>query len=272
MRRKFSICAVILCILLIMPCSVHAFDKENGIASIFAKYNLTGTFIMYDISNKKYLMYNSARAFKRFSPGSTFKIPHSLIALETGYVHGVNEVFYHYSNEPVFLESWKSDASLQSAIKISQVPAYKYMASKIGKNRMQEHLNKLDYGNKQIGTENAFWLDNSLQISAYEQIEFLKKLVLLQLPYSECNQQAVQRICLRSMDSDCSWYGKTGWATDNVRIPIGWFIGWLHQEKSGKTYLFALNADIASADDLYKREACVKDIFEALHITDKGVR
>lgn len=86
MRRKFSICAVILCILLIMPCSVHAFEKENGVANVFAKYNLTGTFIMYDISNKKYLMYNSARAFKRFSPGSTFKIPHSLIALETGCV------------------------------------------------------------------------------------------------------------------------------------------------------------------------------------------
>lgn len=272
MRRNFSIYSVILCILLILPCSVHAFDNEDVVASTFAKYNLTGTFIMYDISKQKYLMYNSARAFTRFSPGSTFKIPHSLIALETGCVHSVDEVFYHYDNEPVFLESWQSDASLQSAIKISQVPAYKYMASKIGKKRMQEHLNKLDYGNRQIGAANAFWLDNSLQISAYEQIEFLKKLVLLQLPYSEDNQQAVQKICLLSMGTDCSWYGKTGWATDNIQIPIGWFIGWLHQGKSGKTYIFALNADITSASDLYKREACVKDIFEALHITDKGVR
>ncbi len=53
-------------------------------------------------------------------------------------------------------------------------------------------------------------------------------------------------------------------------MPIGWFVGWLHQRISGKTYIFALNADIADVNELYKREACVKDIFAALQITDKG--
>ena len=39
---------------------------------------------------------------------------------------------------------------------------------------MQGFLNQVDYGNKIIGPRiDAFWLDNTLMISAMEQIEFL---------------------------------------------------------------------------------------------------
>lgn len=272
MRKFISIFSVVFCILITLPFSVCASDSNDIIAGIFAKHKLNGTFVMYDVSNQKYLIYNGIRAFSRFSPGSTFKIPHSLIALETGCVNSVDEIFYHYGNEQVFLESWKADASLRSAIKISQVPAYKHMAGLIGRKRMQQHLNKLQYGNMIIGSENAFWLDNSLQISAYEQTELLKKLIMLQLPYSEDNQQAVQKICQLSMDADNILYGKTGWATDNIQVPIGWFVGWLHNLKSDRTYIFALNADIDDVNELYRREGCVQDIFDALQISDKGVR
>lgn len=45
---------------------------------------LNGTAVIYDVSHKRYTMYNSDLALTRSSPCSTFKIISSLIALENG--------------------------------------------------------------------------------------------------------------------------------------------------------------------------------------------
>jgi beta-lactamase class D len=43
----------------------------------------TGTFIMYDETNDRYIVFNEPQSVKRLSPCSTFKIYNSLIGLET---------------------------------------------------------------------------------------------------------------------------------------------------------------------------------------------
>ena len=53
----------------------------------------------------------------------------------------------------MYLESWKADASLRSAIKLSQVPAYKELARRIGAERMQANIKKLHYGNESMGNK-----------------------------------------------------------------------------------------------------------------------
>ena len=57
----------------------------------YAKVDLTplmvgieGTFVLYDKLRDRYVRYNEMRAADRFSPCSTFKIPNTLIGLETG--------------------------------------------------------------------------------------------------------------------------------------------------------------------------------------------
>jgi beta-lactamase class D len=42
-----------------------------------------GAFVFYDLKNDRYLRHNEERCRQRFSPFSTFKIPNSLIGLET---------------------------------------------------------------------------------------------------------------------------------------------------------------------------------------------
>ncbi|HEY6951307.1 MAG TPA: penicillin-binding transpeptidase domain-containing protein, partial [Bacteroidota bacterium] len=48
----------------------------------FEGYN--GGFVLYDFKNNEYSQYNPKMCSTRFTPCSTFKIPNSLIALETG--------------------------------------------------------------------------------------------------------------------------------------------------------------------------------------------
>lgn len=48
--------------------------------------NTQGAFVLYDLRNNRYVRHNEARCRRRFTPASTFKIPNSLIGLETGVV------------------------------------------------------------------------------------------------------------------------------------------------------------------------------------------
>ncbi len=160
----------------------YSFALANDkLKDFFKDYNTSGVFITFD--GKHYASNDFKRAKEPFSPASTFKIFNALIALDNGVVKDTKEIFYHYKGEKVFLPSWKQDASLSSAIKRSQVPAFKELARKIGLKTMQESLNKLSYGNAKISKIDTFWLDNSLQISAKNQADLLFKLSQNSLPF-----------------------------------------------------------------------------------------
>ena len=241
------------------------FTENKKIEEIFEKNKLEGTFVLYDAQNNSFTGYNKKRAEVQFYPASTFKIYNSLIGLNTGVVKNVDDIFYKYNGEKVFLESWAQDSNLRYAIKVSQVPAYQLLARKIGTEKMQEEINKLNFGNKKIGEEvDQFWLRGPLKISAVEQCELLTKLAKNELPYTKDIQKQVQEITVLENTEEWTMHGKTGWATSNIEIPVGWFVGWI--EKDGKVYSFAINLDMKEGKDLPKREEMAKESLKALNI------
>ncbi|TKX34668.1 class D beta-lactamase [Campylobacter taeniopygiae] len=223
------------------------FIFAKNLPDFFKEQNLSGVMIVYD--GKEFLSNDFLKAKERFSPASTFKIFNALIALNSHVLKDTSEVFYHYKGEKVFLSSWAQDANLTSAIKRSQVPAFKELARKIGKVRMQENLNKLDYGNKKISKIDAFWLDNTLQISAKEQAALLFKLANLKLPYSKKIQEEVIKTIELRQNDDFILYGKTGFNDS-----IAWIVGFVYLKKFHSYQSFALNVKISNFKDLYKRE------------------
>ena len=188
-----------------------------------------------------------------------------MIGLETGVIKNVDEVFYKYNGEKVFLKSWAQDSNLRYAIKVSQVPAYQLLARKIGIEKMQNEINKLNFGNKQLGKKvDQFWLRGPLKISAVEQCKLLAKLANGELPYSENNQKQIQDITILESTESWTLHGKTGWATSNIEIPVGWFVGWV--EKNGEIYSFAINLEMKDGKDLPKREEIAKDSLKVLGV------
>ncbi|TLD84004.1 class D beta-lactamase [Helicobacter sp. MIT 11-5569] len=148
-------------------------DKTKTIESRFRDYGIDGTFVI-KLGSKTYII-NQKRAATTYPPASTFKIYNSLFALDSGLVKNVDTIFYRYNGENVSFEVWKNDANLKNAMKFSQVPAFQQIARELGREKMQNYLNILNFGNKKIGKLDYFWLDDSLKISALEQLELMDK-------------------------------------------------------------------------------------------------
>ena len=244
--------------------TLHAIEKNQEIEKVFNKANVNVTFVLYDMQQDKFIAYNQERAKKRYTPASTFKIANSLIGLETKAVQSVDEPLPYLGVENPFIASWKEDMGLKKAITISNVPIYQELARRIGLKKMKHYLKIFEYGNADTGEiVDRFWLDGPLEISAMEQVEFLKKLLKEKLPISNEAQKNVKQILLLETAKEYKLYGKTGWqnAPNNG---IGWFIGWIENSKG--SYIFALNIDMADASDAPKRIHFTKECLSALKL------
>lgn len=250
-----------------------AVAKEALLARIFAEHGVKeGTFVLRDGKTGELTMFNAPRAATRFVPASTFKIPNSLIGLETGAVRSVDEIL-PYGGQPQPFKTWEHDMGLREAIRVSAVPIYQELARRIGLARMQTWVRKLRYGNAEIGTVvDRFWLDGPLKISAIEQTEFLARLASGAVPGASPEHLAAVReiIVLEKVAADgCVLHGKTGWGAARATgtgSDIGWWVGWV--ERAGSPVAtFALNIDMPNGlDDAPRRVPLGKACLQALGV------
>ena len=75
---------------LFIAACVQAQTNPADIESFFQNHN--GAFVMYDSANGSFFRYNEKRCMEYFLPASTFKIPNSVIGLETGVIEDENYV------------------------------------------------------------------------------------------------------------------------------------------------------------------------------------
>jgi beta-lactamase class D len=236
-----------------------------------------GCFVLYDLKRDEYTRYNEARCRERFNPKSTFKIPNSLIGLETGVIRDADFVIPWdkqkyppdgWDTEP-FIQ-WKRDHTLRTAFQNSVVWYYRELALRVGAERMKKYVADFNYGDRNVsGAIDYFWLNNTLKISADEQIEFLKKFYSYKLPVSKRSVDIVKEIMVREQTPTYTLRGKTGGgALENGKY-IGWFVGYV--EASGNTYFFATNIegpDYLSIRD--KRIDLTKQILSSMGVLPKG--
>lgn len=246
------------------PCyGAEAWTESDEVGKLFAQWEVSGAFVIYDPQLDKFIGYNHRRSKTRFIPASTFKIPHALIGLDVGAVQHVDEVLpYGGALQPV--PAWERDMSLRSALPISNFPVFQTLARRITLERMSVHLARMQYGNQEIGlSADRFWLDGPLTISPIEQTLFLAKLARNQLPYSPELQNQVREITLIDSGVDWELYAKTGW-TQVPEPAIGWWVGWV--VSGSKVYSFALNMDINSEEDAAKRIPLGRDSLVTLGV------
>lgn len=226
-----------------------------------------GTIVIYDISNNKLIKHTPERAAQRFLPASTFKIPNSLFGLESGVIEDENFVIKWDGIERDFKE-WNRDHSLSSALKVSNVPYYQELARRVGKEKLQQYLDTINYGNKTIGnTVDRFWLDNSLKISADEQIDFLKKFYNYELPFSKRNIDIVKSIMSEEKYSGSTLKFKTGTGNKQDGTFIGWLVGYV--EKGTNVYFFAFNVEADTFQEVSGlRNSASRDILKELKILE----
>ena len=226
----------------------------------FDQFDAEGTIVVVDEreASRPVWVYEQKRANKRFSPASTFKIPHTLFALDFGVVSDEFEVFEWDGVERSFSEHNRNQ-DLRSAMRVSALWVYEQFAKKIGEEGARRYLALIDYGNADPTTqEGAYWVDGHLAISAYEQISFLQRLYRNELPFDVGHQRLVKDIMIVEAGRNWILRAKTGWEGR-----MGWWVGWV-EWPTGPVF-FALNIDTPNQmGDLAKREQIVRAILHSM--------
>ena len=205
----------------------------------FDAKGVRGTFALFEPAKDRYLVFNEARARQRFIPASTFKIANALIGLEVGSIADEDEVFT-WDGKPKLRPAWERDQALASGMRESTVWMFQEIARRTGKERMQEWLDRLDYGNKDMkGGIDLFWLQGGLRVSAFEQVDFLRKLSEGGLPMTQRSQRLVRNALVVEKTPAHTLYAKTG-SSGAISNPVSWWVGWIERKGRPAAY-FAMN-------------------------------
>ncbi len=152
-------------------------EIREDLAKRFADEGTSGTFVGYKVDEYLIVASDKERSGEPQLPASTFKIPNSIIALETGVVGDPDKDIFKWDGVVRSIEAWNKDHTLRSAIAASVVPVYQEIARRIGAERMKRHVDLLEYGNRDIGGGiDQFWLTGSLRIDPVQQIDFVDRL------------------------------------------------------------------------------------------------
>lgn len=188
---------------------------------------------------------------RRTLPASTFKIPHALIALQTGVI--TDQTVMRWDGVKKDFPAWQRDHSLDSAIKSSVVWFFQRAAESIGRDRELQHLRAFRYGSQGFQHEvTSFWLNGDLTISPREQVAFLQRMFSYDLPVERRHIDTVKTAMTmpggRLVNASGVHDFRLDWPADTiVRVKTGnggasgdrvsWLIGQF--EAGGRQYVFA---------------------------------
>ena len=123
-----------------------------------------GSFVLYDLNNNRWSIYNEEQASVRVSPDSTYKIYDALFALEEAIISpDASGLAWDGTLYP--FESWNQDQTLASALSVSANWYFSGAGQANGYRR-----NPFPYpGNRGTGTENisgspdSYWMESGTE-------------------------------------------------------------------------------------------------------------
>ncbi len=207
-----------------------------------------GCFLLYNLKTKAFEKKVGEACQERFPACSTFKVPLAVMAFDSGVLKNETQVL-KWDGQKRMLEAWNKDQDARSWMKESVVWFSQRLTPELGKKKLQHYLDTFHYGNRDISTGiTTAWLNapndhrGSLGITAYEQIDFMKKLWTDQLPASPRSMELARKITyLETSPGGFELSGKAGsnFYDSGRKVQFGWFIG--HVRKGNREYLTAAN-------------------------------
>jgi beta-lactamase class D len=220
------------------PAAAPHVEVDAAGVDLFKAAGVDGAFVLLDVERDVRTVVNPAEAGRRHLPASTFKIPNTLIGLETGAIPDATfRLPWDGNRRPI--EAWNRDHDLASAMRHSVVWYYQEVARRVGPGRMRALVAAFGYGNRDTGADQAidrFWLEGPIAISPLEQVDFLARMRAGKLPVKPAHVALVRRIITLDERPGLVLQGKTGLGDEGDRV-VGWLVGFL--EKDRRTYVYA---------------------------------
>lgn len=254
-RLVRSIASIALLLTTFVPIALAAKPATVTPAARFAEYGLAGTFLLQRDGARSQTLHNDASAAKPLRPASTFKVLLALIALETGALRSADEVVKWNGTPYPDRPQWQKDLALREAMQNSSESYFGVLATRIGRERLEQWVVRTGYGNGRIGPNPPrVWHDGVLTVSAQQQLDFVDRLRRGALPFSAKTIAAVKTSMLHSETKGRRMYGKTGTHVTDDGTGHGWWIGWV---EGGNTPAasFVLGIELKTMDQLAKRTA-----------------
>lgn len=219
-----------------------------------------GCFLLLDLTTGVTQVSEAQSCDLPTSPASTFKIPNSLIGLETGVTAGADALRHFDPAKHDYAQWGREDLTLTEAVRQSVVWYFRELAAEVGRERMQDMLDRLDYGNARIGADvTLFWLDGSLTISGREQLDFLRRMWTGELDVAPEHVRTLEGILtqpLRSLEArvsdpsayEAAWSSeveaqfKTG-TNDHEGGSVTWLVGRLRSDQRDVIFVSRVLSD-----------------------------
>ncbi|WP_126972539.1 penicillin-binding transpeptidase domain-containing protein [Gynurincola endophyticus] len=248
---KNWILATSLMIISLFGCTPNNVTKDDTLKKYFDEWKADGTFAFFNNGQGDFHIYNLPRYTDgKYLPASTFKIVNSLIGVEKGVIKDSTSII-NWNGAGSGRAECDANLSMNQAFRLSCPNWYQELARRIGATDMKKYLDTLGYGSfsPDFNMEeklDIFWLDNSLKVTADEQLGLLKKLYFEQLPFLKRTQRIVREMMLWEDDANYKLSYKTGWGVTEEGNQLGWIEGWI--EENNHPYFFVLQIESPDAN------------------------
>ncbi|WP_216937720.1 OXA-134 family carbapenem-hydrolyzing class D beta-lactamase [Acinetobacter sp. BY484] len=220
------------------PSQVTSMQSTQAIARLFDQAQSSGVLLIQRGQDLQVYGNDVSRVTREYVPASTFKMLNALIGLQHGKTT-TDEVFKWDGKKRSFA-AWEKDMTLAEAMQASAVPVYQELARRIGLQLMQQEVQRIRFGNQQIGQQvDNFWLVGPLKITPKQEVEFASALAREQLAFDPRVQQQVKAMLLLQERQPYRLYAKSGWGMD-VEPQVGWLTGWIETPQA-EIVAFSLN-------------------------------
>lgn len=210
-------------------CTPNNVKISSAIGDQIDSAGMHGSFALMENSNEAFTIFNlSAYKDSGYAPMNTFFALPALIGLDKGLIGSDTN-------------TWVSlDSSLY----------YQQMIQKIGRATIMHQIDSLHYG-KGIVSANmeGFWRDQSLVITADEQLGLIKKLYFKGLPFEKRTQELFKKMILKEQNSNYQLSYLV--ATDTSLGNQAWVVGYI--EENLHPYFFVLHTSATEGNDLKNR-------------------
>lgn len=256
--NKFSLLLLSFILLVLSSCTLNHARINNDLKKYFDSSRVEGCFALLNNQIGNITVYNMTLDTQRLPAGTSFKIPETLIGIQTGKIVNENSALDNDS-------SVKNHLTLKQAFASSSVPYFQSLEREIGKDTMKFWLDSLGYGNKKITVRpDSFWINEEPQISPDEQLGLMSKLYFDQLPFQKYAQEMVSTMMLQEDNPLYKFSYTTGSGLDKINHQFAWNLGWIEENRHIYFFVTFIKTPDSSMDVKARSINISKSILKAL--------
>jgi beta-lactamase class D len=238
---------------ILASCSTNNVHVRKEWSKYFKGNGLTGSFMLHNTGMNTFEVYDLGGTQQRYLPGATFDVMNALAGIETGVIPDTSLTLTDSLGKPV--NGVDPNMTMGEAFRTENQPYFQEIARRIGRAKMKFWIDSVKYGNMTMGSSiDSFWLDNSLKISADEQMGLLEGLYTGKLPFQARTQKLVKALMARGKTMHYTLCYQTGTGR-NGNGQTGWVIGWM--QEGAHPHFFSLNMETKDTTKDLKKDCLV---------------